>query len=150
MTEAHKIYRAGPAQLETLVPLFDAYRVFYGQPSASERARSFLSERLTQNDTVVFLAERESKAVGFTQLFPSFSSVSLRRLWILNDLFVVPDARRDGVARALLERARAHAVETGAKGLMLSTAANNKSAQRLYEGLGWARDEAFYNYELIV
>lgn len=148
MTERSKIYRATLSELEALVPLFDAYRVFYAQPSDPELARSFLRERLSQNDTVIFLAVREGRAVGFTQLFPSFSSVSARRLWILNDLFVTPEARGSGVARALLERARAHAVETEAKGLVLSTAVDNKPAQRLYEALGWTRDEAFYTYDL--
>lgn len=150
MSDELNVYRAGLAQLEALVPLFDAYRVFYGQPSDAGMAHSFLLERLTQNDTVVFLAELDGKAVGFTQLFPSFSSVSARRLWILNDLYVAPEARRGGVARALLGRARVHAQETEAKGLVLSTAIDNEKAQRLYEGLGWVRDEAFYTYTLTV
>ena len=145
-----KVHRATATELEALAPLFDAYRVFYRQPSDLETARAFLGERLAQNDTVIFLAEREGRAAGFTQLFPSFSSVSARRLWILNDLFVVPEARRGGVARALLERARVHAVETQAKGLVLSTEVTNTSAQRLYEVLGWARGEAFYTYRLTV
>lgn len=148
VTEDSKIYRATLDDLEALIPLFDAYRVFYAQPSDSEAARAFLRKRLTRNDTVVFLAQQEGRAVGFTQLFPSFSSVSVKRLWILNDLFVTPEARRGGVARALLERARAHAVESSAKGLVLSTAVDNTHAQRLYEGLGWTRDETFYTYEL--
>ena len=144
------IYRAGAAQLGALVPLFDAYRVFYQQPSDHEVARAFLAERLAQNDTVIFVAEQGGRSVGFTQLFPSFSSVSARRLWILNDLFVVPGARRSGVARALLERAKDHAVETQAKGLVLSTEVNNRAAQRLYESLGWRKDETFYTYGLTV
>ena len=148
MSEALNVYRVGLERLGELAPLFDAYRVFYAQPSDTELATAFLRERLTQHDTVIFLAEREGKAVGFTQLFPSFSSVSARRLWILNDLFVVPEARGRGVARALLGRARLHALETDAKGLVLSTAVDNKTAQRLYEGLGWVRDEAFYTYAL--
>lgn len=151
MTENEpKIYRATPAHLEALVPLFDAYRVFYRQPSHVGTARAFLAERLGRGDAAIFLAERGGKAAGFTQLFPSFSSVSARRLWILNDLFVAPEARRGGVARALLERARVHAAETHAKGLVLSTEVTNTSAQRLYEALGWTKDEAFYTYRLAV
>ena len=150
MPEDSKINRATLRDLEALVPLFAGYRAFYGQPSDSEAARTFLRERLTRNDTVIFLAEREGKPVGFTQLFPSSSSVSVKRLWILNDLFVTPEARRGGVAKALLERAKAHAAETGAKGLVLNTAVDNKKAQNLYEALGWIRDETFYTYELIL
>lgn len=148
MSGGLKVERAGLERLGALAPLFDAYRVFYAQPSDTELARAFLRERLAQNDTVIFLAELDGKAVGFTQLFPSFSSVSAKRLWILNDLFVVPEARGSGVARALLERTRVYALETKAKGLVLSTAVDNKTAQRLYEGLGWVRDEAFYTYAL--
>lgn len=151
MTEGGlEIYRATAAQLELLVPLFDGYRVFYKQASNYEAARLFLGARLAQNDTVIFLAELGGKAVGFTQLFPSFSSVSVKQLWILNDLFVAPEARRGGVARALLERARDYALETQAKGLVLSTEIDNRSAQRLYEALGWRRIDAFYTYQLTV
>lgn len=132
------------------MPLFDGYRVFYKQASDYEAARLFLGARLAQNDTVIFLAELGGKAVGFTQLFPSFSSVSVKQLWILNDLFVAPEARRGGVARALLERARDYALETQAKGLVLSTEIDNKSAQSLYEALGWRRIDAFYTYQLTV
>lgn len=148
--EKVEVHRATATELEVLAPLFDAYRVFYRQPSDPETARAFLGERLARSDTAIFLAEREGRAAGFTQLFPSFSSISARRLWVLNDLFVVPEARRGGVARALLERARAHAVETHAKGLVLSTEVTNASAQRLYETLGWTKDEAFYTYRLSV
>lgn len=151
MTEGGlEIYRATAAQLELLVPLFDGYRVFYKQASDYEAARLFLGARLAQNDTVIFLAELGGKAVGFTQLFPSFSSVSVKQLWILNDLFVAPEVRRGGVARALLERARDYALETQAKGLVLSTEIDNKSAQSLYEALGWRRIDAFYTYQLTV
>lgn len=144
-----EIYRADASHLAALAPLFDAYRVFYRQPSDHDVARAFLSTRLAQNDTVIFLADRGGP-VGFTQLFPSFSSVSVKRLWILNDLFVKPEARRGGVAKALLERARQHALDTRAKGLVLSTEVTNKTAQHLYEALGWKRDEASYTYGLEV
>lgn len=86
--------------------------------------------------------------LGFVQLYPSFSSVSMKRLWVLNDLFVVPGARRRGAAEALMARARRLALETGAEGLVLETAVDNKKAQRLYEKLGWKRDREFYRYNL--
>ncbi len=94
---------------------------------------------------MVFVAEGPAGAVGFTQLYPSFSSVSMKRLWVLNDLFVAPEHRRGGVATRLLEAARAHARETGAKGLSLQTATDNP-ARRLYESRGWKRDEVFLTY----
>jgi len=116
-------------------------------------ARAFLEERLRRDESVVFLArasEPPGEPLGFTQLYPSFSSVSLRRLWILNDLYVRSDVRRGGVGRRLLERARDWAVETGSKGLTLATAVTNRDAQALYESCGWRKDEEFLHYTLLV
>jgi len=106
-------------------------------------------ERLTKNESVVFLAtDPELGVVGFIQLYPSFSSTSMKRLWILNDLFVSPAARKHGVGEALLRRAEEFAGETNAKGLELETWVNNLPAQRLYEKCGWKRNEEFYQYTL--
>jgi GNAT superfamily N-acetyltransferase len=143
------IERAALKDLGDLVPLFDAYRGFYEAESDHAAARAFLTERIGRGESVIFLAYATANGpLGFTQLYPSFSSVSLKRLWILNDLFVRSDIRRGGVGRALLERARQHAVDTGAKGLILSTAVTNKPAQTLYESCGWQRDDEFLHYNL--
>jgi len=102
---------------------------------------------------VIFIAvadEDGGDALGFTQLYPSFSSVSLKRLWVLNDLFVGPNVRRGGVGRRLLDRAREWAIETGAKGLVLATAVDNGKARALYESCGWQRDDEFQHYHLFV
>ena len=145
------VKRAGPGDLDAVAPLFDGYRQFYGQRSDPAAARTFLAERLARDESVIFLAVAEDgEALGFTQLYASFSSVSLRRLWILNDLFVGPGVRRGGVGRRLLERAREWAVETEAKGLSLATAVTNSAAQALYESCGWRRDEEFQHYHLLV
>lgn len=144
------IVRASAAHLDLLVPLFDEYRRFYGQTQDLDGARNFLRERMTNKESVVFLAVEGMEGVGFTQLYPSFSSVSMERLWILNDLFVASEARRRGVAAALLEEARKLAVRTRATGLELATATDNLSAQRLYESLGWERDTDFHHYSLSV
>jgi GNAT superfamily N-acetyltransferase len=141
---------AAAADLEALVPLFDGYRQFYGQPQDLPLARAFLAERLALIDTVIFLAELDDAAVGFTHLFPIFSSTRCRGLWLLNDLFVAPEARGHGVARALLRAAEAYARSTGACGLELATAHTNTPAQRLYESLGWQMDRTFRHYELDV
>jgi hypothetical protein len=98
------IRRASAADLDALVPLFDAYRVFYAQPSDPVRARDFLAERFANGESAVLIAERGPSTVGFTQLYPIFSSVRTSRTWLLNDLFVVEGARRGGVARALLDK----------------------------------------------
>ena len=134
-----------------MAPLFDAYRIFYGQTSDRLLARRFLSERLERGESVLLLAldGEPDRAVGISQLYPIFSSVTARPRWLLNDLFVVPEARGRGVGRALLEGARRLAVETGAAGLDLATAPDNVSARRLYESTGWERDE-FLHYGLNV
>lgn len=143
-----EIRRASLDDLHHLIPLFDGYRQFYRQPSDPGMAEGFLRDRLTRGDSVIFLALDESGPLGFTQLYPIFSSVSVGRAWLLNDLFVAPGARTGGVGRALLERARAHGLETGARWLSLSTEQTNVKAQRLYETLGWVRDTEYYHYEL--
>ena len=122
--------------------------MFYGQASDSEAARDFLAARLSRGESVIFLALLDREPAGFTQLYPSFSSVSLQKLWILNDLFVTPKARRKAVAGALLGRAHEYARETGAKGLTLQTATDNRSAQALYEAHGWQKDMGFLTYIL--
>jgi GNAT superfamily N-acetyltransferase len=144
-----KIVRiAGLGDLEQIVPLFDAYRQFYGREADAALARTFLQERIANKESVIFLAETEDGAAGFIQLYPSFTSTGAARIWILNDLFVVPASRGCGIAGLLLERAAAFARETGAVRLGLSTAATNHAAQALYERHGWKRDTQFLNYQL--
>jgi ribosomal protein S18 acetylase RimI-like enzyme len=135
--------------LEQLAPLFDSYRQFYGKPSDLELARRFLSDRLSKQDSLVLIAdELGADAVGFVQLYPSFSSVNAARIYILNDLFVAANARRRGTGALLLRSAAEHARASGAVRLKLSTQVTNLSAQRLYTALGWKRDEDFCEYGL--
>jgi len=96
------------------------------------------------------MARVKSNVIGFVHLYPVFSSVNLTQQWILNDLFVIAEARKLGVGRALMERARQFAENTRAAGLTLETAITNNAAQRLYESLGWRRDQEFYRYFLAV
>ena len=145
-----QVRRATLADIEAIAPLFDAYRQFYHQPGDLDGARAWLTERLERDESVVFLALVDGVPAGFTQLYPIFSSTTMRRAWLLNDLFVAPTARRAGVGRALLERAHAFGQETRAKELMLQTAVDNLTAQRLYESLGWQRDNEYYVYMLAV
>jgi ribosomal protein S18 acetylase RimI-like enzyme len=143
-----EIRRASAADLPLLVPLFDAYRGFYRQPSDPALAERFLRERLERGESVIYLAQDGDATAGFAQLYPSFWSIAARRSWILNDLFVAPEFRGRGIGRALLERARTHAEATGSGGLSLATERSNTTAQRLYEAQGWKRDEVYYHYEL--
>jgi ribosomal protein S18 acetylase RimI-like enzyme len=143
-----EVRRATIADLETLVPLFDAYRCFYRQSSDLERARCFLKERLERDQSVIFLAIDGGVAVGFMQLYPSFTSTGMARIFILNDLFVSPDGRRRGVGSALLEAAAEYGRSAGAVRLALSTELTNSTAQALYERTGWKRDTVFCTYQL--
>lgn len=134
------IRRADQNDVDAIAPLFDAYRCFYAQPSDPERAREWLLERLQRDESVILVGERTGTVVGFTQLYPMFSSVRTARLWVLNDLFVAEDARRCGAARALLDAAAQFAREDGAAGIMLETACDNAPARALYVAAGWTED----------
>ncbi len=149
-----QVIQAETRHIPLLASMFDAYRQFYQQPANREAAFDFLTQRFQEASSVLFLAmgeESEDKPVayGFVQLYPAFSSVSMQRLWIVNDLFVIPEGRRQGVGTKLLERTHAFAGETHAKGLTLKTAVDNVSAQALYESLGWHRDTHFFSYDVL-
>ncbi len=131
------VRRAVAADVDALAPLFDAYRQFYGQAPDLQRARDWLRQRLQRDESVVFVAERDRTAIGFTQLYPAFSSVRTARTWILNDLYVAENARRSGAARALLDAAVRFARDDGAAGISLETAHDNAPARALYVAAGW-------------
>ena len=144
-----EVRQASIRDLDTLVPLFDGYRQFYRQPSDPDRAHAFLAERFAQHESLILLACGEHGAgLGFTQLFPLFSSVRMARIYLLNDLFVAPDARKHGVGKALLEASAKHARALGAVRLWLQTELNNAPAQALYTSAGWKRDPDFCDYGL--
>jgi ribosomal protein S18 acetylase RimI-like enzyme len=148
MTSRIEIRRGSGADLDLLVPLFDAYRRFYRQASDPERARRFLLERLERDESVILLALDGTGAMGFTQLYPCFSSGAMARIFILNDLFVAPEARGRGAGSALLRAAADYGRSAGALRLTLSTELTNRTAQSLYEKTGWKRDNVFCTYQL--
>jgi GNAT superfamily N-acetyltransferase len=147
-TNSIRIRRASVADVGLIAPLFDAYRQFYRQPSDMEGARRFLFDRLNNEQAVILLAFDESGVVGFTQLYPSFSSAAMARIFILNDLFVAPEARGRGAGSALLRAAADYGKSAGAIRLMLSTELTNTTAQSVYERNGWERDTVFCVYRL--
>src|SRR4051794_12054203 len=149
-----EIIRGEAQHLDLIAPLFDAYRQFYRQAPDLAAARQYIERRLQNDDAVIFLAVKPAKsgaeALGFIQLYPSLASIPMKPIWILYDLFVAPSARKLGVGKALMDRATEHAKETGADSLILETATDNHTAQRLYEQLGYKRDDAFYRYALLL
>ncbi len=138
------------SDLDALAPLLDSYRQFYGRPSDVHAAREFLAARFNHGESVIFIAHEGDSPVGFTQLYPSFSSASLARTFILNDLFVHEQARRKGVASGLMSAALEYARAMGAIRLTLSTAISNETAQAVYRSAGWKRDEQFFVYHYAV
>jgi GNAT superfamily N-acetyltransferase len=142
------VRQATVADVDLIAPLFDQYRQFYRKTADLEGARRFLLDRFAHLESVIFLAFAGEAAVGFTQLYPSFSSASMARIFVLNDLFVAPDARVHGAGTALLRAAAEYGRRTGAVRLTLSTELTNVTAQRLYEKTGWTRDTVFCAYQL--
>lgn len=148
------VYRAELKDLGKAAALFNQYRQFYEREDDKLGAEQFIKERLTQGDSVIYLADwnqhENSVPAGFVQLYPTLSSLSMSKLWILNDLYVDAEYRGRGIGRKLLHQARMNAVQTGAKGLNLSTQHHNQAAQRLYESEGYVKDDEFIAYYLDV
>jgi GNAT superfamily N-acetyltransferase len=150
MTDEIEIVHALPNHVDEVVPLFDAYRVWYGEDSDPDGAHHFISQRLSANESEIFFARRGDQPVAFVQLYPVFSSVSMGRVWILNDLYVGESARRQGVGTILLEAAAEFARALGAIRLELETEQTNTAAQAAYEALGWQKTSKFLHYSLEV
>jgi ribosomal protein S18 acetylase RimI-like enzyme len=130
--------------LTELSKLFDAYRVHYKQQSDIPAAEIFLHDRMQRKESVIFVAEEGMCLLGFTQLYPVFSSVGMKRAWILNDLFVDASARNKGVATALLDAGKEMGKQTNSRYLLLQTNADNFTAQKLYEKYGWIKESDLY------
>lgn len=144
-----KVKRATTEDVKDISVLFDAYRVYYKQISDIDLAVKYLSERIENDESVIFVAQSEhGEAVGFTQLYPTFSSLSACTTWVLNDLFVASTARRLGAGKKLMDAARGFVTETGANGIALETDQGNVKAQALYESLGYEKNRDHYFYFL--
>lgn len=150
MTSELEIVHAQPKHAGDVAPLFDAYRCWYGADSDPDGAFSFIRDRLRASESEIFFARMDDRPVAFTQLYPVFSSVSMGRVWILNDLYVDDSVRRQGVGTVLLETAAEFARALGAIRLQLETKHDNMAAQAAYEALGWERNTEFINYTLHV
>lgn len=142
------VKEATPANTAEVAVLFDAYRMYYEQASDLRGAENFIAERLNNRESVIYMALDGGRPVGFVQLYPFFTSVGMKRAWVLNDLFVVDEYRNRGVGRALIAAARELAHSTSAKWIMLQTYTTNVNAQALYEKLGFEKDTSSYYYYL--
>ena len=140
---------------EQIAVLSDCYRQFYHQAPDILLAKTFITKRIKNHESVIFVAETltENSAendakqlIGFCQIYPSFCSVAAAKIGVLYDLFVIETARKTGAGRALMLAAHDYAANNGMARLDLSIAKNNYAAQSLYESLGWQRDDIFYTY----
>lgn len=134
-----QIKQASINNIDVVTTLFDAYRVFYKQESNLKAAKVFLTERFINNDSIIYIACINNEAVGFTQLYPLFSSVSMQAMLLLNDLYVDSNHRNKGIGEALINKAKAYCKAHNLKGLGIQTAYDNP-AQNLYQRLGFVRD----------
>jgi ribosomal protein S18 acetylase RimI-like enzyme len=139
-----KTRKAKKKDLDQLAELFDRYRIFYQQPTDKKTAKQFLKNRMKRKESVIFVAEKNKTLLGFTQLFPIFTSVGMKRTWLLNDLYVEEGARGKGVATALLDAAKEFGRATKSKWLLLQTAADNVPAQKAYEKNNWIKETDFF------
>ncbi|MEZ5054281.1 MAG: GNAT family N-acetyltransferase [Chitinophagales bacterium] len=142
-----QIRKATLLDISALAILFDAYRVFYEKTSDFKSAVRFLTERIERNESEIFVAETETtQIVGFVQLYPLYSSTRMQRLWLLNDLFVLPEFRSKGISIALIEKSKALCLETNACGLQLETAKTNNIGNNLYPKTGFELDTEHHFY----
>ena len=144
------IKKAGLEDLKDAAILFDAYRVFYKKASDLAKGKAFLQERLERGESILYIAcTAQGKAVGFTQLYPLFSSTRMQRLWLLNDLFVSPAFRGKGISKQLIEQAKDLCRETDACSLCLETGKDNNIGNQLYPRTGFELDEDHNYYEWV-
>jgi len=142
------IFKAGLEHLDQLAILFDQYRQFYKCDPDIDAARTWLQARMNAGDNIIYAAERGGELVGFTQIYPSFCSIALKPVYILYDLYVAENARKEGVGAHLMNRAKEDARKNGIAHIALETATDNLPAQGLYEKLGYVRDGDYFTYHL--
>lgn len=140
------IRQATKADINELAILLADYRIFYGQDFDLDKSINFLTHRLDKNDSVIFVAIESGSFLGFAQLYPSFTTIGVQEIWILNDLFVNDKFRKKGVAQMLVKHVLQFSKDSNRRKVVLSTAYSNSKAQQLYEKLGFTKT-AFYNYE---
>ena len=139
------------AQIDALSELFNDYRIFYEQTSDVLACRAFILQNLQQNRSKIFLLlDDQGQAVGFSQLYPSVCSLSLRPYYYLSDLYTTKSARKNGYARYLMNYITDHFTNEGSQRLTLDTAMSNKIAQSLYETLGYEREEVYITYHQVL
>ncbi len=145
------IVNASEDHIEDLAHLFSAYRDFYKMKADLDGCRTFLTERIENGDSEIYIhINEEGIQTGFVQLYPLWSSTRMAKFWLLNDLFVHPDYRGKSISKKLIEAARELCRNTGARGMMLETEKSNAIANKLYPKTGFKLDTEhnFYTWDV--
>jgi GNAT superfamily N-acetyltransferase len=143
------VARVGVTDLPVLMPLVRAYCDFYEVDPRDDRLIA-LSRALIDDpgEGVQLLARAEDGApLGFATVYWTWQTLDAARVGVMNDLYVVPDARGRGVGRLLIEHCRGLCRKRGAAKLVWDTAPDNETAQRLYDSTG-ATSSTWVSYEV--
>ncbi|MBV1908905.1 MAG: GNAT family N-acetyltransferase [Kangiellaceae bacterium] len=144
------ILQASKDHIDDASVLFNAYRQFYKMPADLEAARKFLTTRINNKDSLIFVSYRAKAPVGFVQIYPAFSSVAMRATWILNDLYVDINFRKQGVAKQMMQFVQQLAKDRSIFSIKLVTATSNKQAKALYESIGYKKLSAYDSYSKVI
>ena len=148
MKENFIIKEATVKDSEKIGEVFDLYRQFYKKNPDKIISIEYIKQRLTNKESTIFFVEKDNVCIGIVQLYVTFDSLELSKKIILYDLFVRSEYRKKGIGAMLMNASKDFAKNNGITGIELSTAISNGTAQRLYESLGYERDNEFYNYYL--
>lgn len=133
--------------LSIIASQFDSYRQEYEKPSDLNACYTFLEDRFVNNEFVMIIAVKENNCIGFIQIYPTFSSISLKKLWVLTDLYVTPSHRKMGIAKQLIHKSKELAQDPDSVGIVIESRISSQSAQRLYDAVGFKKDgEHLYYY----
>ena len=143
-----KIIKANKKHIKDISILFDLYRQFYKYKKDLNSSRNYISERIQNNESIIFIALNNKKTTGFVQLYATFDSLNLNKKLVLYDLYVLTEFRKLGIGRKLMNKSKDYAIRNKYSRIELSTSINNTNAQKLYSSLDYIRDKEYYNYDL--
>lgn len=143
-----EIIQAEKKHIKDVSILFDQYRQFYKYKKNLENSENYISNRIANNESIIFIAVNMGGLFGFVQLYRTFDSLNLNKKLVLYDLYVLSNYRKPGIAKKLMNKSKDFAINNDFKRIELSTAINNLKAQKLYESLDYIRDKQYYSYEL--
>ncbi|KAA8735480.1 GNAT family N-acetyltransferase [Acinetobacter qingfengensis] len=144
------VRRATEQDLTPLATLFDEYRQFYGSSSNLKQTQEFLYKRFKNQESVIFVSQKDDELTGFIVLYLGFSTAECAEYYIIDDTYVTPAYRRQGAAHQLVDTAILFARQHKSLRISLQTAEDNVEARRLYESLGFVRDEEFSTYHCFI